>query len=125
MLLASPAFTALTHFGPFSYDRMMRTAKASARWRFLLVGSIALNSLYPEISLALLNELFFVAILTLVPLAIWAAWDLEQRRCRWLLLRRTKKTAANFRTQRTYVLMSKSRSVLKRLVSCDRMTLPR
>lgn len=41
-------------------------------------------TLLPDLSLDVLNLLFLVVILNLIPLLIWSAWDLEQRRLNWL-----------------------------------------
>ena len=43
-----------------------------------------MTTLLLGLSLNAMNQLLFIIILNLVPLIIWAAWDLEQRRHSWL-----------------------------------------
>jgi hypothetical protein len=52
-----------------------------------------MTSLFPDVSLSVLNQLFFIVLLNLIPLLIWAAWDLEQRRRDWLSRRQNRDTA--------------------------------
>jgi hypothetical protein len=59
-----------------------------------------MTTLFPDISLSVLNQLLFIVILNLIPLLIWAAWDLEQRRRNWLS-RRQGRDAARRRLFRT------------------------
>jgi len=43
-----------------------------------------MTNLIPSLSLSAMNPLLFIFILNLVPLSIWAVWDLEQRWRSWL-----------------------------------------
>jgi hypothetical protein len=59
-----------------------------------------MTTLFSDVSLSALNQLFFIVLLNLIPLLIWAAWDLEQRRRNWLSRRQSRDTARRrlFRT---------------------------
>ena len=59
-----------------------------------------MSTLFPNLSLSEMNLLHFIVILNLIPLSIWAAWDLEQRRRNWLS-RRQARHAAQRRPSRT------------------------
>ena len=59
-----------------------------------------MTTLFPYVSLSALNQLFFIVLLNLIPLLIWAVWDLEQRRRNWLS-RRQSRDAARRRLFRT------------------------
>jgi hypothetical protein len=43
-----------------------------------------------DVPLSILNPLFLIVVLNLIPLLIWSAWDLEQRRHSWLSRRQGK-----------------------------------
>jgi len=59
-----------------------------------------MTTLFSDVSLSVLNQLFFIVILNLIPLLIWAVWDLEQRRRNWLS-RRQSRNAARRQLSRT------------------------
>ena len=59
-----------------------------------------MTTLFSDVSLSVLNQLLFIIVLNLLPLLIWAAWDLEQRRRNWLS-RRQGKDAARRRPSRS------------------------
>jgi len=52
-----------------------------------------MTTLFPDVSLTVLNELFLLILLNLVPLLIWAVWQLDQQRRAWLSHRRGKDAA--------------------------------
>ena len=52
-----------------------------------------MTDLMPSLSLNAMNVLLFIFILNLVPLSIWAVWDLEQRWRSWLSRRQAKHAA--------------------------------
>ena len=47
----------------------------------------AVTTLFPSLSLSVTNHLLFIVILSLVPMSIWAVWDLEHRWHSWLMRR--------------------------------------
>jgi hypothetical protein len=49
--------------------------------------------LFSDLSLSALNQLLFIVILNLIPLLIWLAWDLDQRRRNWLSRRQGRDAA--------------------------------
>jgi hypothetical protein len=49
-----------------------------------------MDGIFTEISLSALTQFFFVIMLMLIPSVLWAVWDLERRRCDWLLRRQAK-----------------------------------
>ena len=59
-----------------------------------------MTTLFSDVSISVLSQLLFIVILNLIPLLIWAAWDLEQRRRNWLS-RRQGKDAARGRLPRS------------------------
>jgi len=59
-----------------------------------------MTTLFSDVSISVLSQLFFIVILNLIPLLIWAAWDLEQRRRNWLS-RRQGRDAARRRLSRS------------------------
>ena len=52
-----------------------------------------MTNLIPSLSLSAMNPLLFIFILNLVPLSIWAVWDLEQRWRSWLSRRQARHAA--------------------------------
>ncbi len=56
--------------------------------------------LIPSLSLSEMNALLFIILLNLIPLSIWAVWELE-RRCRNWLSRRQAGHAAQRRPSRS------------------------
>jgi hypothetical protein len=59
-----------------------------------------MTRLFSDVSISVLSQLLFIVILNLIPLLIWAAWDLEQRRRNWLS-RRQGRDAARRRLSRS------------------------
>ena len=59
-----------------------------------------MTTLFSDVSISVLSQLLFIVILNLIPLLIWAAWDLEQRRRNWLS-RRQGRDAARRRLSRS------------------------
>lgn len=53
-----------------------------------------MTTLFPDVSLSVLNQFFLLIILNLIPLLIWAAWHLEGRRQDWLSRRQGKPSKA-------------------------------
>lgn len=49
-----------------------------------------MTTLFSDVSLGVLSQLLFIVILNLIPLLVWAAWDLEQRRRSWLSRRQSR-----------------------------------
>ena len=52
-----------------------------------------MTTTFSDVSLSVLNQLFIIVLLNLIPLLIWAAWDLEQRRRNWLSRRQSRDTS--------------------------------
>jgi hypothetical protein len=52
-----------------------------------------MTKLLSDLSLSALNQLLFIVILNLIPLLIWLAWDLDQRRRNWLSRRQSRDAA--------------------------------
>ncbi|MFO1111136.1 MAG: hypothetical protein U1E61_18330 [Bradyrhizobium sp.] len=49
-----------------------------------------MTSFFSDVPLSVLNQFLFILILNLIPLLIWAAWDLDHRRRDWLSRRRAR-----------------------------------
>lgn len=52
-----------------------------------------MTTFFSDVSLSDLNHLSFIIIPNLMPLLIWAAWELGQRRRSWLSRRQGKEEA--------------------------------
>jgi hypothetical protein len=59
-----------------------------------------MTTLFSDVSISVLSQLLLIVMLNLIPLLIWAAWDLEQRRRNWLS-RRQGRDAARRRLSRS------------------------
>lgn len=49
-----------------------------------------MTNLFAGASVHVLNQLLLIIIVNLIPLLIWAGWDLEQRRRSWLSRRQSR-----------------------------------
>lgn len=49
-----------------------------------------MTSFFSDVPLSVLNQFLLIIVLNLIPLMIWAVWDLDQRWRNWSSRRRTR-----------------------------------